>query len=102
LIKKPIKTIGYDRSENLSRRILHDGSSTVVQTARLFRRRIHSYGIEWRSWMSEKDAGNPLQIAVCLKNQQNQRIGPEGWRELPSYGSHRSESTMQLARFFRD
>jgi hypothetical protein len=52
--------------------------------------------------MSEKDAGNPLQIAVCLKNQQNQRIGPEGWRELPSYGSHRSESTMQLARFFRD
>jgi hypothetical protein len=52
--------------------------------------------------MSEKYAGNSLQIGICLKNQQNQRIGRKGRRELPSYGWHRSESTMQLARFFRD
>jgi hypothetical protein len=52
--------------------------------------------------MSEKDAGNALQIGDCLKNQQNQWISRKGMRELPSYGWHRSESTMQLARFFRD
>jgi hypothetical protein len=52
--------------------------------------------------MSEKYAGNALQIGDCLKNQQNQQLGRNGRRELPSYGWHRSESTMQLARFFRD
>jgi hypothetical protein len=52
--------------------------------------------------MSEKYAGNALQIGDCLKNQQNQGIGCKDRRELPSYGWHRSESTMQLARFFRD
>jgi len=52
--------------------------------------------------MSEKDAGNSLQIGVLLKHQQNQRIGRNGRRGLPSNGWDRSESTMQLARFFRD
>jgi hypothetical protein len=100
--KYSIKSISYDLSKKRSRRILHDGSSGIVRNARFFRRRFHSYGIESRAQMSEKYAGNALQICICLKNQQNQRIGRKGRRELPSYGWHRSESTMQLARFFRD
>jgi hypothetical protein len=100
--KYSIKTISYKCCEKSWRRILHDGSSGVVRNARFFRRRFHSYGIESRAQMSEKYAGNALQICICLKNQQNQGIGCKGRRELPSYGWHRSESTMQLARFFRD
>jgi hypothetical protein len=84
--KKPIKSICYKREEKRSRRILHDGSSGIVRNARFFRRRIHSYGIESRAQMSEKDAGNALQTGDCLNNQQNQCIGRNGRRELPSYG----------------
>lgn len=83
-------------------RILHDAASAVVRIARFFRRRIHSYGIESGAQMSEKDAGKGLQSGDCLKIQQNQWISRKGRRGLPSYGWHRSESTMQLARFFRD
>jgi hypothetical protein len=100
--KYSIKSISYARNKKRLRRILHDGASEIVRNARFFRRRFHSYGIESRAQMSEKYAGNALQIGDCLKNQQNQQLGRNGRRELPSYGWHRSESTMQLARFFRD
>jgi len=87
---------------NFLRRILHDGSSAVVRNARLFRGKFRWYGIATGTQMSEEDAGSALQIAGCFKTQRNQWIGRYGSRELPSYGWYRSESTMQLARFFRD
>jgi hypothetical protein len=70
--KYSIKSIGYKGDIKRWRRILHDGSSEIVRNARFFRRRFHSYGIESRAQMSEKYAGNALQIGDCLKNQQNQ------------------------------
>ncbi len=52
--------------------------------------------------MSEKNAGNRLNGDFCAKNQRNQSISYWMSRELPCHGRNGSESTMQLARFFRD
>jgi len=52
--------------------------------------------------MSQGDTGNRLQTGYPIKKQQNQVISRSVRRELTCCGWNRPESTMQLARFFRD
>jgi len=52
--------------------------------------------------MSEKDVGNGLKRCFLIKNQRNQAIGWDLLRLLPCQRWKGTESTMQLARCFRD
>jgi hypothetical protein len=52
--------------------------------------------------MSQRDTDNRLRTGYLIKKQQNQAISRRVRRELRCCGWNRPESTMQLARFFRD
>ena len=52
--------------------------------------------------MSQGKMGNQLKTGYLIKKQQNQVINRRVRGELPCCSRNRPESTMQLARLFRD